>query len=90
MGLLLSMQGAMRATVSGRDVKARGARFVIPTLAGREAEIEEMIKQKKTKTSIAEHLGVSRQTLRDHIERMNAAKHGGGNCGADKQKVERV
>jgi DNA-binding CsgD family transcriptional regulator len=76
MRLLMSMQGAMSAAGAGRrTVKPRGARFVIPTLTGREAEIEEMIRQKKTRTSIAETLGVSRQTLRDHIERMNAAKH---------------
>lgn len=78
--MLQSMRGAMNPNgTEKRKVRRNGTRFVSPTLAGREAEIRQLIEQKKTKTAIAECMDVSRQTLRDHLERMDAATTGRGN-----------
>lgn len=73
--LLTSLQGAMKTdeTANGGTAR-RGARFVLPRLAGRENEILRLIEENQSKTKIAAALGVTRQTLRNHLERMNVRR----------------
>jgi DNA-binding NarL/FixJ family response regulator len=80
--LLRSLQGSMKRQVVGRaggiacgkSLKKGGAKYSVPMLTGRELEINRLLAEPRTLTSVAELLCVSRQTLRKHMDLMGVVK----------------
>lgn len=78
LALLVPLQGAMRQQVTGRAGgiacgKSRnkgGTRYLRSPLIGREAEIRKLLSECRTMTAIAEKMGISRPTLRKHLDLM--------------------